>query len=116
VTEIPIDELSDMGDPGCDLTGTSLTFEGDLLAFAVGPPTSAGATPTLTIPSIGAVFSQGDGEGRELLIVNWGVPGVGVAAIEDGHLVGIWANGPEAMDLQRQQLSIENVDLNATGE
>lgn len=110
-SQIPVGDLAAMGEPGCDLTGTSLTFGGETLAFAVGPPTADGSVPTLTIPSVGAVFSQGDGGGRELLIANWGVPGVGVAAIEDRHLVAIWASSDRALDLQRQQLVIENVDF-----
>lgn len=104
-------DLSAMGEPGCDLAGTSLTFADDTLPFAVGPPTMDGDTPTLVTPAVGAVFSQGDGEGRELLIVNWGVPGVGVAAIEDGHVVQVWASSADAMRLHRQQLAIENVDF-----
>jgi hypothetical protein len=100
-----------MGEPGCDLAGTSLTFAEDTVAFAVGPPLPDGGTPTMTIPSVGAVMSQGDGEGRELLIVNWGVPGVAVAAIDDGRAVRIWASSAAAMRLQRQQLLIEEVDL-----
>lgn len=111
VSGVPIDELSEAGEPGCDLTGTSLIFDGEASAFAVGPPTFGGGTPTLTIPSVGAVFSQGDGRGRELLIVNWGVPGVGVAAIDDDRLVKIWASSAAALDLQRQQLMIEDVDF-----
>ena len=110
VTQIPVGELSARGEPGCDLTGTSLTFADETLTFAVGPPTADGSTPTLTVPAVGAVFSQGDGDGRELLIVNWGVPGVGVAAIDDQRLVAIWASSESALDLQYQQLAVENVD------
>jgi len=111
VAQIPISELSAMGEPGCDLAGTSLTFAEDTLAFAVGPPPLGGGAPTLTVPSVGAVFSQGDGEGRELLIVNWGVPGVAVAALDDGRAVQIWASSAAAKDLQLQQLAIEDVDV-----
>jgi hypothetical protein len=101
---------SDVGEPGCDLTGTSLTFADDTLGFAVGLPPADGSTPSLTVPGVGAVLSQGDGDGRELLIVNWGVPGVGVAAMEDQRLVAIWATSDWAMDLQHQQLAVENID------
>lgn len=110
ITQIPITELSVRGEPGCDLTGTSLTFPDRLLSVALGPPAADGSTPTLTVPAVGAVFSQGDGGGRELLIVNWGVPGVGVAAIEDRHVVAIWASSDSALELQHQQLAVENVD------
>ncbi|MGC5172481.1 hypothetical protein ACLQ2Q_17740 [Microbacterium sp. DT81.1] len=109
VAQVPISELSAMGEPGCDLAGTSLTFAEDTLAFAVGPPPLDGGVPALTIPSVGAVFSQGDGKGRELLIVNWGVPGVAVAAIDDGRAVQMWASSAAAQDLQLQQLAIEDV-------
>lgn len=111
VAEIPIGELGARGEPGCDLVGTTLTFPDETAEYAVGPPSSDGAAPTLTIPAVGAVFSQGDGQGRELLIVNWGVPGVGVAAIESGRLVKLWASSEAALDLQRQQLAVENIDL-----
>ncbi len=110
VTQIPVGELAAWGEPGCDLTGSSLTFADESRSFAVGPPTVDGSTPTLTVPAVGAVFSQGDGDGRELLIVNWGVPGVGVAAIEDQRLVAIWASSESALDLQHQQLAVEGVD------
>ena len=111
VAQVPIDELAAMGEPGCDLTGTSLTFADEMLMFAAGPPAAGGGTPSLTVPSVGAVFSQGEGDDRELLIVNWGVPGVGVAAIEDGRLIEIWASSDSALELQRQQLAVENVDF-----
>ena len=114
MTQIPIGDLAAMGKPGCDLAGTSLTFADETLAFAVGPPTADGSAPTLTVPSVGAVFSQGDGDGRELLVVNWGVPGVGVAAIEDRRLLAIWASSDSALDLQRQQLAVESVDFGLT--
>ena len=109
VSDIPIDELSASGEPGCDLTGSTLTFTDETLEFAVGPPAFDGDTPTVTVPSVGAVFSQGDGSGRELLIVNWGVPGVAVAAIEDRHAVAIWSTSESALELHRRQLTVENV-------
>jgi hypothetical protein len=111
VKQIPIGDLAAMGEPGCDLTGASLTFADEELAFAVGPPAADGSAPTLTIPSVGAVFSQGNGDGRELLVVNWGVPGVGVALIEGGRLLAIWASSDSALDLQHQQLAVDSVDF-----
>lgn len=95
--EIPIEDLDNIGVPGCDLVGSSLTFTD-------GPS-------AMMIPPVGATFSQGDGSGREFRIVNWGVPGVGVAAVEADRLIDLWASGPEARNLALQQLAIENVDL-----
>lgn len=111
VQRIPVEELSALGKPGCDLAGTSLVFENEAAGFAVGPPSTDSSGPTLTVPAAGAVFSQGNGEGRELLVINWGVPGVGVAAIEDERLLSIWASSDAALDLQHQQLEVENVDV-----
>lgn len=96
ISEIPIDELDEMGTPECDLAGSSLVL--------------SDGTPTIMIPAVGAAFSQGDGNGREFRIVNWGVPGVHVAAIEGDRLVGLWASGPEAEDLAWQQLAVERVE------
>lgn len=96
IAQISIDDLSGIGEPGCDLTGSSLTF--------------TNGSSALTIPSVGAVFSSGDGTGRETLIVNWGVPGVGVATIDNHRLIQIWASGPGALDLQKQQLALQDVE------
>ena len=96
ITQISIDELSEIGEPGCDLTGSSVTFPD--------------GSPQLTIASIGAAFSQGDGTGRETVITNWGIPGIGVAVIEDHRLVHMWATGPAALDLQKQQLVVDHVE------
>lgn len=85
-----------MGTPECDLAGSSLVL--------------SDGTPTIMIPAVGAAFSQGDGNGREFRIVNWGVAGVHVAAIEGDRLVGLWASGPEAEDLAWQQLAVERVE------
>lgn len=65
--------------------------------------------PEIMIPRVGEVFSRGNGTGRELVICNWGIPGVGVAEVSDGVLVAHWATTPEASDLQRQQLAVDNV-------
>ena len=96
ITQISIDELSEVGEPGCDLTGSSVTFPD--------------GSPQLTIASIGAAFSQGDGTGRETVITNCGIPGIGVAVIEHHRLVHLWATGPAALDLQKQQLEVDNVE------
>lgn len=92
-TRIAIESLESVGHPGCDLTGSTLTVSG---------------WPEAVIPGVGEAFSQGDGTGRELMISNWGIPGVGVAEVSEGVLVDLWAT-PEANDLQRQQLAIDNI-------
>jgi len=115
VREIPIEELSTVGEPGCDLTGSRLLFSGETLEYAVGPPPSQGGPPTLEIRSVGGAFSQGDGRGRELLITNWGVPGVSVAAVEDGRLLKSWVSSDAARDLLRQSLEIDNIDVATEG-
>lgn len=93
-----MEDLGRAGAPGCDLAGSSLSL-----------PDGMG---TVTIPGAGEVFSQQTaGTGApQLLVVNWGVPGVGVATIGGGRLVDLWASTEEAADLQRQQLSVEGIE------
>lgn len=99
ITEIPIEDLDGASAPECNLAGSSLAF--------------SDGTPTIMIPTVGAAFSQGDGNGREFRIVNWGASGVHVAAIEDDRLVSLWVSSPEAQDLAWQQLAVESVDTTA---
>lgn len=92
---IKVDELPDIGVPGCDLVGASIVLPDATM---------------LTVPAVGEVFAQQQGDDSlECHIVNWGVPGVGVTAVKDGELVALWASSDEAGRLQREQLKVDNV-------
>ncbi len=74
------ERLRDLGEPGCNLQGSSLNLpDGN----------------TLGIGEVGVVQSQqfmsGDGSpSPEYLVVNWGIPGVGVSKIMSRETVS-WA-------------------------
>lgn len=103
VAQVAIDELADLGDPGCDLAGASLTFSAGVVDWRIP------SAPPLVVPAVGAVFTHGDAEGHELLVVNCGVPGVGVAALDSRGVVEIWASTDTARELHQQQLAIDGV-------
>ncbi|WP_307486822.1 hypothetical protein [Microbacterium trichothecenolyticum] len=67
----------------------------------------------MTVPSVGGVIvSQGSNTpARSYHLVNWGVAGLGVALVEERQATGIWASTPEARDLQKDQLKVEDVDI-----
>lgn len=96
VRQIPVEELASVGEPGCDLEGSSLLFPDGT---------------TMEISPTGNVTGHQDSrfEGLEFVIVNWGVPGVGAALVENLQLVDVWASSPEALELQREQLRIEGI-------
>lgn len=95
VMSVAAEDLAREGAPACDLAGSSLSF-----------PSGMGM---VTIPEVGEVFSRQVSGEPQILVVNWGVPGVGAASIDDGRVVDVWASTAEAEDLQRQQLSVEGV-------
>lgn len=87
--------LRDLGEPGCNLQGSSLVLPGGT---------------TLEVGEVGAVQSQqfisSEGsQNSEYLVVNWGVPGVGVSKITSGETVS-WATSDAARYLQEQQLRL----------
>ena len=94
---IAVEDLRAIGEPGCDLVGSSLTF-----------PDGA----SLPINAVGEVFSSSDSSDgdHEHLIVNWGIPGVGVFTRDGNELLDLWATSDEAEHLQRQQAEIEGVE------
>lgn len=111
-SELPISALADEGAPGCDLEGSTITFDELEGRFDVDViRTNPDGVPALTITSVGASFAQGDGQGRELLMVNWGIPGVGVALIDNGELAEIWASTDEALELHRLAVQSEGIAL-----
>ncbi|WP_157535991.1 hypothetical protein [Microbacterium sp. Root166] len=95
---INVEDLEAAGEPGCNLAGSSLTFPDGVARLA--------------IPQVGSVFSHQDSRlgNREILIVNWGVPGVAAAIVEGDQLLELWASGSAALDLHRQQLRLEGID------
>lgn len=98
VRQYGVDELSALGEPHCDLEGSSVLFPDGTVAG---------------IQEVGAVVVESDDalHGTEYHSVNWGVPGSAVAMIEDGTVHGVWATSPEALDLHRQQLRIDGYRL-----
>lgn len=87
--------LQDLGEPGCNLQGSSIVLPDGT---------------TLGISEVGTVQSQqfmsGDGsQSPEYLVVNWGIPGVGVSKIMAGETVS-WASSDAARNLQEQQLRL----------
>lgn len=90
---ISLADLATQGEPGCDLEGSSVR---------------AADGTILSIFEVGAVRTY-QGDGHEYTIVNWGVPGVGVSAVDDGTLVDVWASTDGAEALQREQLRLDGV-------
>lgn len=112
LTEIPVSDLSEFGAPDCDLEGSSITFDELDGRFNLDSiRTNPDGVPALTISTVGATTSYGDGHGRELLTVNWGIPGVGVALIDNGELAEIWASTDDALDLHRQAVEAAGIPL-----
>lgn len=87
---IAADDLDAQGEPGCDLTGSSIAI--DVMNFEIA--------------TIGASVGHCPSTGLEYQWNNWGIPGVGVAKIVDGQLVTIWASTPQAKNLQQQQFDL----------
>lgn len=108
--EIRVEDLPQIGKPGCDLAFSTVEFEGEYFDYAAG----GGGGASVEIGPVGHISSPMkvvDGKTREVIVVNWGVPGVGVASIEDGKLRAIWATSPEAEELQYRQLEVEGIDV-----
>lgn len=89
------EDLRDLGEPGCNMQGSSLVLPDGT---------------TLGIGEVGAVqgqqFMSGDGfQSPEYLVVNWGIPGVGVSKIMPEETVS-WATSNAARHLQEQQLRL----------
>ncbi|WP_431075592.1 hypothetical protein [Microbacterium phyllosphaerae] len=108
---MPISALPELGAPGCDLVGSTLTFEELEGRFDTEAVTYPGGIPSLTITAVGATFAQGDGHRRELMMVNWGVPGVAVALIDNGQLVEVWASSDAALDLHLEALEADGIPI-----
>ncbi len=64
------------------------------------------------MPTLGVTSGQQDDppDGPEIVVVNWGVPGLGVAVVVDGRLSDVWSSSPEARELTEAALSAEGVD------
>ena len=85
-----------MGEPGCNLAGSTLRFPtGEELTL--GDPGSGGASYTSNTPE------------RRVHETNWGVPGAGAVDITDG-VVTVWGSTHLAVELQLKALAIEGID------
>lgn len=94
VRQYVVERLPEVGEPGCNVEGSTLLFpDGTVIA----------------IEEVGTSFVRQveAPHGPEFHILNWGVPGVGAAFIEDGTVQGVWATSAKALDLHRQQLRVD---------
>ena len=96
VTTIDVDGMGSDRAPGCDLEGSSVQIS-ESLSFA--------------IPAVGEVEVHEGVDVEGYCIVNWGVPGVGIASVKDSTAVNIWGSTPDALELQREQLIISGITL-----
>ncbi len=95
---IAVDDLREIGEPGCNLIGSSLVFPDGV---------------SLPVSAVGEVFSSRNSSAgdHEHLIVNWGIPGVAAVTSDGGELLDLWASSDEAEQLQREQAKIEGLRL-----
>lgn len=91
-----VEDLASRGEPGCDLIGSSVRIPDG---------------PIFEVREVGAAFShQSSATGSVIFqILNWGVPGIAVSAVDGGQLIDLWASSSKAEELQRQQLSLDGV-------
>lgn len=96
-TTIDAEELSSLGEPGCDLVGSAVLLPDGT---------------SLDINEVGVVSAFGGASepATEHILVNWGIPGVAVSVIKAERLVDQWQTSPGAAELQRQQLLISGYD------
>ena len=94
VRQYGVAELPALGEPDCDLEGSTVLFPDGTL---------------LKVQEVGSVLVETPdvAQGIDYHSVNWGVPGIAVAIIQGGTVSGIWATSPGALDLHRQQLRID---------
>ena len=95
VRRIDVTTLGDMGEPGCDLAGTTLIFPGGKEILVGAPGWSGAATDSRS--------------GEWVRAAAWGVPGVGAVQI-NGTTVTVWGSTQEAVDLQLQLLAISGIE------
>ena len=100
VSTIAIEDLAAVGEPGCDLVGSTIALDGGL---------------TLTVGSVGSTATvSSDGDETSAVLANWGVPGVGVYTTRDGRLDRVWSTSPAAQQLQHEQADVDGVTAGAT--
>lgn len=96
VDTIDVTALAQMGEPGCNLAGSTLLFptgeEYEIMEIGVAGGMSSSRMPT-----------------HQLRAVNWGVPGVGAVDITDG-VVTVWGSTQWAVELQLKQLALEGIE------
>lgn len=94
---IDVADLESIGAPGCDLVGSQL-----------GLPSG----DHVEVPAVGVTSGQQDDppDGPEVVVGNWGVPGLSVAVVADGRLSDVWTSSPEARDLMDAALAGDGVD------
>jgi hypothetical protein len=91
---IAVEDLADIGKPGCNMAGTTVTFPDGRTAKvgSVGVTDSWGYLVTGEAGTIPKHFTM----------VNWGVPGVAVSGYNThGKVTKVWAMSKDAAALQR---------------
>ena len=92
---IDVTALAQMGQPGCNLAGSTLLFPtGE--EYEIMEPGIAGGMSSARMPT------------HQLRAVNWGIPGVGAVDITDG-VVTVWGSTQWAVELQLKQLALEGI-------
>lgn len=94
---IPVEELREIGEPGCDLAGSSLVFPDDF----VWPISEIGSAASFERVAQEKVL------GVKYSMTNWGVPGVGVTRTLSGQETEFWASTDEALDLQKKAQQLD---------
>jgi hypothetical protein len=83
---IAAEDLRDVGEPGCDMAGSSVLFPNSMIQG---------------ISAVGAVSSSSTSE-EWVTTVNWGVPGVSAYIESNGEITKSWATSKAAGRLQLQ--------------
>ena len=96
VATIDVTSLAQMGEPGCNLAGSTLRFPtGE--EFELGEPGSGGGITSSRMRT------------HEVRAANWGIPGAGAVDITDG-VVTVWGSTQWAVELQLEALALEGID------
>ena len=93
--EVSLDQVPVLGDPGCNLEGAAVVLADD---------------ERVDIPAVGTVSEQAveSGDLSTVLIVNWGVPGIGMTLNGADGSAEVVGSSPEARDLQEEQNALES--------
>lgn len=94
--EILVEELQNIGEPDCDLKGSSVVFpDGNVMpVVAVGDTWNSG------------IATEAETSDEKYVVLNWGVPGIAASVKEKAGSYRTWATSDAARKLQNQQLNL----------